>query len=220
MEGDSVNLTCSSKSNPPVHNYTWFKENETSSVGSGQTYSITNINSSHSGWFYCEAQNEVGSQRSADVLVKVNHRVLVPSHRSLFEIIAACGGLFIMAMIFIILFIMRKQRVAKTEDTALSQVNLQDNMYCNVSESAHCDDVQHGSAVSKKPKADQTSVGETLESSNPEEIQYASFHHHTNKELKSSEEIENPYCNTKNSQPDAAVRSDVENTSVIYSSVK
>ncbi|XP_073716119.1 B-cell receptor CD22-like [Misgurnus anguillicaudatus] len=64
MEGDSVNLTCSSESNPPVQIYSWFKVNETSSVGSGQTYSITNINSRHSGWFYCEAQNKVGSQRS------------------------------------------------------------------------------------------------------------------------------------------------------------
>nr|XP_055033326.1 B-cell receptor CD22-like [Misgurnus anguillicaudatus] len=71
MEGDSVNLTCSSESNPPVQIYSWFKVNETSSVGSGQTYSITNINSSHSGLFYCEAQNEVGSQRSANVSVNV-----------------------------------------------------------------------------------------------------------------------------------------------------
>ncbi|XP_065130471.1 cell adhesion molecule CEACAM6-like isoform X2 [Paramisgurnus dabryanus] len=71
MEGDSVTLTCSSKSNPLVHNYSWFKVNETSSVGSGQTYSITNINSSHSGWFYCEAQNKYGSQRSNAVLLMI-----------------------------------------------------------------------------------------------------------------------------------------------------
>nr|XP_055062366.1 B-cell receptor CD22-like [Misgurnus anguillicaudatus] len=71
MEGDSVTLTCSSESNPPVQNYSWFKKNETSSVGSGQTYSITNINSRHSGWFYCEAQNKVGSQRSAAVSLNV-----------------------------------------------------------------------------------------------------------------------------------------------------
>ncbi|XP_073716120.1 B-cell receptor CD22-like [Misgurnus anguillicaudatus] len=70
-EGDSVTLTCSSDANPPVQIYTWFKENETSAVGSGQTYSITNLNSTHSGWFYCEAQNKVGSQKSAAVPVNV-----------------------------------------------------------------------------------------------------------------------------------------------------
>nr|XP_055060045.1 B-cell receptor CD22-like [Misgurnus anguillicaudatus] len=75
MEGDSVNLTCSSESNPPVQIYSWFKVNETSSVGSGQTYSITNINSRHSGWFYCEAQNKVGSQRSDAVSLNVKGNV-------------------------------------------------------------------------------------------------------------------------------------------------
>ncbi|XP_073670614.1 B-cell receptor CD22-like [Paramisgurnus dabryanus] len=217
MEGDSVNLTCSSESNPPVQNYSWFKVNKTSSVGSGQMYSITNINSSHSEWFYCEAQNEVGSRRSNAVLMTVNHRF---DYNLLFGIMAACGGLFIMAMIILIFFIMRKRRVAKTKDAHVSQLNLQDNLYCNVSESAHHDDVQHGSAVPKELKAHQTSAGEAPESSYSEEIQYATFHHHTNKEMKNSEEFENPYCNIKNSQPDAAVRSDLENTSVIYSSVK
>ncbi|XP_056622688.1 B-cell receptor CD22-like [Triplophysa dalaica] len=71
VEGDSVNLTCSSESNPPVHNYSWFKENQTSSVGSGQTFSISNFNSSLSGWFYCVAQNEVGCQRSDAVSLTV-----------------------------------------------------------------------------------------------------------------------------------------------------
>ncbi|KAA0721826.1 Myelin-associated glycoprotein [Triplophysa tibetana] len=63
VEGDSVNLTCSSESNPPVHIYSWFKENQTSSVGSGQTFSITNINSSLSGWKkWKDGGSEVNSQ--------------------------------------------------------------------------------------------------------------------------------------------------------------
>ncbi|XP_051560161.1 B-cell receptor CD22-like [Myxocyprinus asiaticus] len=64
--GDSVTLTCSSDSNPPVLNYTWFNENESSAVGSGQSYSAL-----QSGFFYCVAQNQHGSQRSAAVLVTV-----------------------------------------------------------------------------------------------------------------------------------------------------
>ncbi|XP_051993430.1 neurotrimin-like [Xyrauchen texanus] len=36
-----------------------------------QSYSISNFNSSHSGRFYCEAQNEHGSQRSAALSVSV-----------------------------------------------------------------------------------------------------------------------------------------------------
>ncbi|KAL7852239.1 hypothetical protein SRHO_G00180240 [Serrasalmus rhombeus] len=37
-EGSSVNLTCSSDANPPVQNYTWFKEGGSSPVGSGHSY--------------------------------------------------------------------------------------------------------------------------------------------------------------------------------------
>ncbi|XDV15897.1 hypothetical protein PO909_015842 [Leuciscus waleckii] len=36
VEGDSVTLNCISDSNPPALNFSWFKENETSAVGSGQ----------------------------------------------------------------------------------------------------------------------------------------------------------------------------------------
>ncbi|XP_016375331.1 B-cell receptor CD22-like [Sinocyclocheilus rhinocerous] len=67
VEGDSVTLSCSSDSNPPALNFSWFKENQ--SVGSGQSFSISSFNSSHSGRYYCEAQNQHGSQRSKSVSV-------------------------------------------------------------------------------------------------------------------------------------------------------
>ncbi|XP_073697984.1 pregnancy-specific beta-1-glycoprotein 8-like [Garra rufa] len=71
VEGDPVTLICSSDSNPPALNFSWFKENQTSAVGSGQSFSISSFNSSHSGLYYCEAQNEYGSERSASVSVTV-----------------------------------------------------------------------------------------------------------------------------------------------------
>ncbi|XP_073716167.1 B-cell receptor CD22-like [Misgurnus anguillicaudatus] len=76
MEGDSVTLTCSSDANPPVHNYSWFKENET--VASGQTYIISNIRSDHSGEYKCKSSNELGQNYSAvtlNVLCKFNIKV-------------------------------------------------------------------------------------------------------------------------------------------------
>uniref|UniRef100_A0A8C2CBP5 Ig-like domain-containing protein n=1 Tax=Cyprinus carpio TaxID=7962 RepID=A0A8C2CBP5_CYPCA len=71
VEGDSVTLSCSSDSNPPALIFSWFKENQSSAVGSGQSLSISSFNSSHSGHYYCEAQNKHGSQRSASVSVTV-----------------------------------------------------------------------------------------------------------------------------------------------------
>ncbi|XP_073716121.1 B-cell receptor CD22-like [Misgurnus anguillicaudatus] len=97
MEGDSVTLTCSSESNPPVQIYSWFKVNETLSVGSGQTYSITNINSRHSGWFYCEAQNEVGSQRSAAVSLNVKGNMVI--FQTVIGVLIFVVAVFIVVMI-------------------------------------------------------------------------------------------------------------------------
>ncbi|XDV16394.1 hypothetical protein PO909_016131, partial [Leuciscus waleckii] len=70
VEGDSVN--CISDSNPPALNFSWFKENETSAVGSGQSFSAL-----QSGRFYCQAHNQHGSQRSDAVTVSVKGRSLV-----------------------------------------------------------------------------------------------------------------------------------------------
>uniref|UniRef100_A0A3B1J806 Ig-like domain-containing protein n=1 Tax=Astyanax mexicanus TaxID=7994 RepID=A0A3B1J806_ASTMX len=64
VEGSSVTLTCSSDGNPPVQNYTWFKEGGSSPVGSGNRYSAV-----ESGSYYCVAQNEYGSQTAAAVPV-------------------------------------------------------------------------------------------------------------------------------------------------------
>ncbi len=71
VEGDSVTLSCSSDSNPPALIFSWFKENQSSSVGSGQSFIISSFNSSHSGHYYCDAQNKHGSQRSVSVSVSV-----------------------------------------------------------------------------------------------------------------------------------------------------
>ncbi|KAI5613863.1 Fc receptor-like protein 5, partial [Silurus asotus] len=73
VEGSSVNLTCSSDSNPPVETYTWFKENEASPVGSGQSYRAL-----QSGLYYCEVQNKLGSERSAAVSITITALLSAP----------------------------------------------------------------------------------------------------------------------------------------------
>uniref|UniRef100_A0A3B4DUY6 Ig-like domain-containing protein n=1 Tax=Pygocentrus nattereri TaxID=42514 RepID=A0A3B4DUY6_PYGNA len=73
VEGSSVTLTCSSDGNPPVKNYTWYKEGGTSPVGSGHSYSIINITADHTGLYYCEAQNDHGALNGT-VMVTVKSR--------------------------------------------------------------------------------------------------------------------------------------------------
>uniref|UniRef100_A0A8C2F9Z3 Ig-like domain-containing protein n=1 Tax=Cyprinus carpio TaxID=7962 RepID=A0A8C2F9Z3_CYPCA len=98
VEGDSVTLICSSDSNPPALNFSWFKENQISAVGSGQSFSAL-----QSGRFYCEAHNQHGSQRSDAVTVTVHHR----ASRNVIVIAATSGGLFI--IIIIVLFIIQRK---------------------------------------------------------------------------------------------------------------
>ncbi|XP_041961146.1 B-cell receptor CD22-like isoform X3 [Alosa sapidissima] len=70
-KGSSVTLSCSSDANPPVENYTWFKVDESTPVGSGQQYNITDISSEDGGQYYCEGQNSVGLSRSPEVYLEV-----------------------------------------------------------------------------------------------------------------------------------------------------
>ncbi|MCI4394027.1 hypothetical protein PGIGA_G00164120 [Pangasianodon gigas] len=109
VEGSSVTLTCSSDANPPVENYTWFKEKESSPVGSAQSYRAL-----QSGQYYCEAQNKHGSERSAAVSVTLNGG-------SVIVYVAVGVGLFGLAVLLSALCWLRPLgRVLKTTRTQLS----------------------------------------------------------------------------------------------------
>ncbi|XP_072513037.1 B-cell receptor CD22-like [Salminus brasiliensis] len=69
VEGSSVTLTCSSDGNPPVQNYTWFKE--TSLVATGETFTMKKISSGKSGGYKCRSSNEHGEKYSDTVTLNV-----------------------------------------------------------------------------------------------------------------------------------------------------
>ncbi|XP_041960685.1 B-cell receptor CD22-like [Alosa sapidissima] len=75
VEGSSITLTCSSDANPPVHNYTWYRENEHHStpVGWSQNYSLVDISSEQSGLYYCEAENVIGQNRSSVLQINLTY---------------------------------------------------------------------------------------------------------------------------------------------------
>ncbi|KAG5855781.1 hypothetical protein ANANG_G00000240 [Anguilla anguilla] len=68
VEGSSVTLTCSSDANPPVQSYTWYKNNRAVSSETGgpeHSYTIKNITLQDAGEYYCEAENEIGINKSS-----------------------------------------------------------------------------------------------------------------------------------------------------------
>ncbi|XP_067260273.1 sialic acid-binding Ig-like lectin 5 [Chanodichthys erythropterus] len=215
VSGDSVTLICSSDSNPPALNFSWFKENESSAVGSGQSFSAL-----QSGRFYCQAHNQHGSQRSDAVTVTVHHG----AGMNVIVIAATSGGLFFI-IIIIIIFIIKKRKSDKTEDLTVKQ----NDLYSDASQrvSVHDEPLSEPYSVNDAPYASvkpKRFRGNTPESRETEEIQYATVQYHRKKKMKRSEESECQYDNIRVHQPDAAVRQSVvetvEDASVIYSSVK
>ncbi|XP_050964362.1 sialoadhesin-like [Labeo rohita] len=69
VEGRSVTLSCSSDANPAV-NYTWYRDIERplNPVQTGPDLTINNIKLTHSGRYYCTAQNKHGTQNTSVLL--------------------------------------------------------------------------------------------------------------------------------------------------------
>ncbi|XP_060755149.1 B-cell receptor CD22-like [Neoarius graeffei] len=116
VEGSSVTLTCSSDANPPVETYSWYKVNESSPVGSGQSYSFT-LSFSSSGWFYCVAQNKYGNQRAAAVPLTVNGGRSVV----LYVVLGVTVGFGCLCAVIGVLFMWRKRRRGSADDAMSSQ---------------------------------------------------------------------------------------------------
>ncbi|KAJ8332897.1 hypothetical protein SKAU_G00417930 [Synaphobranchus kaupii] len=64
-QGRLVTLTCSSDANPPVQSYTWFRKIGAGNSwrGSGWSYTIKQIKYWEDGEYFCQAENEIGTDR-------------------------------------------------------------------------------------------------------------------------------------------------------------
>nr|XP_021330834.1 sialic acid-binding Ig-like lectin 14 [Danio rerio] len=68
VEGHSVTLSCSSEANPAA-NYSWYRHTEGDlEPPTGPNLTISNTNRSHSGRYYCSAENQHGAQNISVLL--------------------------------------------------------------------------------------------------------------------------------------------------------
>ncbi|XP_041959442.1 B-cell receptor CD22-like [Alosa sapidissima] len=148
-EGSRVTLTCSSDANPPVESYTWFKVNESTPVGSGQQYSITDIRPEDGGQYYCVARNRLGSHVSTAVSITARNKygaensttvsITVTSWQSPLSTavitVSVCGAVGLLCLVFLMSKKCKKNATQTREDR-----NTRD--YVNVAQSGPSDGTQ------------------------------------------------------------------------------
>ncbi|XP_069040978.1 B-cell receptor CD22 [Lepisosteus oculatus] len=71
-EGNKVTLSCSSKGNPEILTYTWFKEG-TGIIGSVNKYTFKKIQIADKGRYFCQAKNALGIANSSVVVIDVKY---------------------------------------------------------------------------------------------------------------------------------------------------
>ncbi|KAM6995299.1 B-cell receptor CD22-like [Tautogolabrus adspersus] len=72
LEGSSITMTCISRANPPVTNYTWHRDDEQDKEP-GSTLVINGVDTSHSRSYRCAAKNELGEETSAEIQLDIHY---------------------------------------------------------------------------------------------------------------------------------------------------
>ncbi|XP_061741229.1 B-cell receptor CD22-like [Nerophis ophidion] len=72
LEGQSVNLTCSSDAKPAA-SYTWFKDHQILTQNPQGLYSFTSIRPEDAGTFHCMSENKHGHVKSSTVVIDVQY---------------------------------------------------------------------------------------------------------------------------------------------------
>ncbi|XP_070690993.1 myelin-associated glycoprotein-like [Pempheris klunzingeri] len=72
LAGSSVTLFCRSRANPPVTNYTWYKDEE-EDAEPGSSLVLSGVDLGHSGDYHCAAKNELGEDVSAPIQLDIQY---------------------------------------------------------------------------------------------------------------------------------------------------
>ncbi|XP_038161622.1 vascular cell adhesion protein 1-like [Cyprinodon tularosa] len=117
--GSWVELSCSSRAKPPA-SFTWFRNSKHGAVNVsvGQVYSF---NVTEGGEFYCEATNDLGTQRSAVIIldIKGNHLFLTLLLASIIVIV------LILLMIMIWCFKSKRSNPKQTQNQAGEEADVE-----------------------------------------------------------------------------------------------
>ncbi|XP_061840448.1 B-cell receptor CD22-like [Nerophis lumbriciformis] len=107
VEGQSVNLTCSSDANPAA-SYTWYKENQTLTQKKNY-YSFPSIQPENAGTFHCMSENKHGRVNSSSLVINVQRSWVL-------TMAAAVGSVASVVLVVLVLtafLVLRKRRQSK-----------------------------------------------------------------------------------------------------------
>ncbi|XP_048008426.1 B-cell receptor CD22 [Megalobrama amblycephala] len=167
-QGNSLTLICKSNANPAVTNYTWFRIRDAniSSIGFDCEFSIKAASQKDDGQYFCTAKNDMGSQNSMIVALKVE------VHDRHF-LLSATALLFFVIAVLLVLFglnIRRKQFTPKKQPTKQTPaVTVTEAIYENLrkspkSEESHTNnliyaDLNLPSSTSDRPRSNSQEAG-------------------------------------------------------------
>ncbi|XP_072514108.1 B-cell receptor CD22-like isoform X1 [Salminus brasiliensis] len=201
----SVTLTCSSDANPPVQNYTWFKEGEGSPVGSGHSYSV------QGGSYYCVACSEYGCKQAAAVPVTLEGSFT-------FTAAAKITGSIVCVLLACVCLLL----ILKWKKRRLSASGQNNCGPSNLSLIQSSSEAEYGNVQTKTFQSAGSSAVKASSSGNDEEVQYASVQHRRDRGVEKTEDDDDvQYASVKFIRTDAANRlAPDDDVSVIYSSTR
>ncbi|XP_056440704.1 carcinoembryonic antigen-related cell adhesion molecule 6-like [Gadus chalcogrammus] len=134
--GSVVNLTCTSRANPPVLRFTWFRSSAEGplNMSDGSLYSF-NV-SSYRGIYYCVATNPLGNQTSEEITIS-GEKLNVPL------IIAGWlfGTIFFIGLIIFVLWLLKKP--STQQQVTYSCINAQ-NPICEAPDKQEEEEIHYG----------------------------------------------------------------------------
>ncbi|KAM6908097.1 myelin-associated glycoprotein-like [Lycodopsis pacificus] len=113
--GNRVNLTCSSRANPPV-SFTWFKISKDGpvNVSEGDFYSF---NVTDGGVYHCMATNELGNQTSSEILLTIKGEQQL---ESLSPWVAVVGGIIVLICAGVAIWWFKSKRSTSQQTQSLT----------------------------------------------------------------------------------------------------
>ncbi|XP_034415786.1 sialic acid-binding Ig-like lectin 7 isoform X2 [Cyclopterus lumpus] len=115
--GSWVNLTCSSRANPPISHYTWFKNSNDGPVNVSQG-DFYRFNVTDGGVYYCVATNQLGKQPSSEILLTIEG---VGNPQLLAAVLGGIIGIIILICLFVCFW-----RLKPTHPTAQQNLTVEE----------------------------------------------------------------------------------------------